>query len=137
MLERVASELIEATESIAFEELKFEKPGNLFDYFRRFYSSVIVTTAQLEICILNPGDVSICDGNISNAEFRTVPLIRFRKSLTTSLSSNVEPNGLDQAIKAKIRTVFVINASHLITVLNNWEVDSGSLSGFLSQFTYQ
>lgn len=134
MLERIASELIEATESIALEELKFIKPANVYSEFGRLYSSVIVTTAQLKICIFDPSDVSISDGNLSNAEFITVPFVRFRKSLTTSLSPNVKPTGLEQAIRGKTRTVFVINASSLIDIIKIWEIDNGSLTNILSHF---
>ncbi len=120
MLERVTSELVEATESIALEELKFEKPGNLSG-FLRIYCSVIITTAQIEICRFDPGDVSIENGELSNAEFETVPLVRFRKSLTTTLPPNVTPSGLGEAVRAKQRTVFVINAPNLAEILKKWE----------------
>ncbi len=121
MLERIASELVEATESIALEELQFEKPDDLLD-FRRLYYSVIITTAQLGICRFDPNDISVRNGDIANAEFESVPFVRFRKSLTTSLSPNIMPNNLREAAKARIRTVFIINALNVEEILRYWDV---------------
>ena len=121
MMERIASDLVDATESIALEEIKYEKPGILFE-FLRICSSVIVTTAEIVVCRFDPSDISIENGEISNAQFETVPLVRFRKSLTTELPSNLNPRNLAEAIKAKERTVFIVNASNFVSILTEWEI---------------
>jgi hypothetical protein len=121
MMERIASDLVDAAESIALEEIKYEKPGNLFE-FLRICSPVIVTTAEIIVCKFDPSEISIENGEISNAQFETVPLVRFRKSLTTELPSSLNPRNLAEAIKAKERTVFIVNASNFVSILNKWEI---------------
>src|SRR5208283_4505479 len=79
MLERVASELIEATEALAYEDLNL----NTKHTFVRIYVNVIITTAELHVCSVDPSTISIETGMIEDAKFKVVPFLRFRKSLYT------------------------------------------------------
>ncbi len=129
MLERVASELIEATESIAMEDFKIRSFNNDFKSLR-LYCPVIITTAEIQACIIDPNaDINIKNGEVSKAEFETVPLVRFRKSLTTKSSKHGALPSLSRTVKEKERTVFVINASNLAKILKEWDVNSGPWRG--------
>ena len=118
MLERVAAELVEATEALATEEYYLKK--NEYHYLNVFYS-IIVTTAELKICKFDPNKVSIKNGEIDNCEFESVPYLRFRKSLTARLNDNPCYNSIAEASKSMERTVFVINSEHFIDFLSEWE----------------
>ena len=119
MLERIASELVDATESFAKEEFK------LYDKresdFLGFYFSAIMTTAELKICKFKPEDISIENGELSKAEFTIVPFVRFRKCLTSTIHLNTPFKLIKEVAKAKERTVFVINATKMIDVLKDWD----------------
>lgn len=130
MLERIAAELVDATESIALEELELTML-NKKDYFRRIYWPVIITNAKLQVCIFNTDkDIKLEDGEILEAEFKEVPIVRFTKSLTTKLPKNVIPSSFKNAVKEKRRTVFVINASKIVEVLKEWNLKTGPWSNW-------
>lgn len=126
MLERTAAELLDATEAIAFEEYQLHKKDKT--RFLSFYCSVIATTAELRICTFNPEDISTEKGEIHKAEFRKVPFLRFRKSLSTRQPSHVGVKSFKEAIGAKERTVFVVNAEHIVEFVQSLEIqDSPSM----------
>ena len=113
MLERVAGDLVNAVEIFAAEELSRGKYDN--SDFKRFYIPTIVTTAELKICKFDPANISIKDGEIPNdAEFETVPFIRFRKSLSTKVAAMPT---LGRSIATRERTILIINSSHLTQML--------------------
>lgn len=120
MLERLSGNLLVALDCLAREEQairaarKFTSP--------QIYIPFIVTTAQLEVCRVNPEEISLLDGTIPAGNFEPVPFIRFRKSLTTRLSPNARPRDLKEANEDRERTVFVVNASELTNVLKQWQV---------------
>jgi len=122
MLEKVAAELVEATEALAKEEYHLfkDKP----DYIR-IYLNVIVTTAELKLCSFSPESVSIDNGLISSAQFKTVPYLRFRKSLSTKLIEDLNLSEWTHynLTRAKENTVFVVNSSHIMDFLNKREFD--------------
>ena len=126
MLERVASDIVSATEALALEEKDYQ--AQLKDPLRMYFS-VIVTTAKLQVCSFEPGKVSFLDGKVAETDFTEVPYIRFRKQLSTrpiSAQLNVV-SGLHEFIRAKEHTVFVVNAQELPKFLANFEVDRSSL----------
>jgi len=124
MLERVASELVDATEALAKEEFEL----NFGTTLMRYYFPVIVTTAELKVCNFDPGKINIATGEISDAVFSTVPAVRFHKTLSTPLSSSGSPldiafgsyKNLSSTHNDYVRTVLVINASHLVEFLEYW-----------------
>lgn len=120
MLERIAAELLEATEAIAYEEYQLHKKDK--SRFLSFYFSVIVTTAELQICTFTPDDICIVKGEIQKAEFRKVPFVRFRKSLSTRQQSEAGFKGIQDIIRAKGRTVFVINSTNIIDFIQNLDI---------------
>jgi len=128
MLERIASELIEATEALAQEDYYLNKEQG----FIRMYVNVIVTTAELHLCSFSPGDISIDAGMIDKAQFTSVPFLRFRKSLSTKLVSELNLKEKTQAslVKAKENTVFVVNSSRFEEFLNSFGIDDGYFKEF-------
>ncbi len=110
MLERIAAELVEATEAVAYEEYQLIKEES---YATNNYFTVIVTTAELHVCKFNPEDISITNGELDTAEFEVVPFVRFRKSLTTKQKSLKGIKSIKDLNKAKERTVFVVNSLNI------------------------
>jgi hypothetical protein len=129
MLERIAAELIEATEALAFEDLHLfsKKPE-----FVKIYLNIIITTADLSLCSFDPHDISISDGMIEKAEFESIPFLRFRKSLSTKSVSelNLEEMNSYNLTKAKENTVFVVNSKHLEDFLNEIEIGENIFRSF-------
>lgn len=124
LLENLASELVAATEAFAFEELSFSK-GISISYF-----PVIITTAELYVCKFDAKDIQIESGEITSAQFETVPFVRFRKSLTTQVSRFAikrPMNHLLEVAEAKERTVFVMNASKMKDILGDWKIAQRSI----------
>ncbi len=110
LLERIAAELIEATEALALQE-KRHAPAD-YDFYR-LYIPVIVTTAELIISHFEPESVSLKDGCLPpDSVFETVPYIRFRKSLATNLASSLGRD-IQEMHEMTERTVFIINAQRV------------------------
>jgi hypothetical protein len=114
MLERHAAALLSSLDALAIEELGLTAQH---DNHLRIYVPVIVTTARLSVCRFQIRDISLHDGKIQEAEFENVPIIRFRKSLSTIVNGEFSPEDLGSANRHKERTVLVINASSLTDVL--------------------
>jgi len=119
-LERIASILIRATESLANEEISFIKerstPG------LRFYFPTIITNANLVVCKYDHEKIDTSTGELDEGDFQSVPMIRFTKSLSSRVgtsfpSRNILVSGLESE-----RTIFVINSDELINILKReWE----------------
>src|SRR5690606_17953157 len=79
LIERAASELVEATEGIANEEraLSLGDRETL-----RIYFPVLVTTAKLFACLYRQESISLATGTIADAKFEEVPFVRFRKQVS-------------------------------------------------------
>lgn len=72
MLERIASDLVSATEAYAREEKPFQAAvGDAL----RMYFSVIVTTSSLKVCSFDPNQISLSDGKIDQSQFVEVPYV--------------------------------------------------------------
>lgn len=124
MLERIASELIEATEALAWEDYHLNSEQD----FIRMYASVIVTTAELHLCTFSPGDVLIDTGMIDRADFKLVPFVRFRKSLSTKPVSefNLKEKNDASLVRAKESMVFIVNSSNFEGFINGFEIDGSN-----------
>lgn len=124
MLERVAAELVSATEALANEELV---RGIIGKYRERRYFNVIVTTATIKICSIDPAKISITDGSIDNDKFavKEVPYLRFRKQLSFPVkeSNNIEAGNFYALNVEKENTVFIVNSLHLEDFLRNFTND--------------
>lgn len=125
MLEQTAAELLDATEAIALEEYQLHKKDKM--QFLSFYFSVIVTTAELQVCTFNPDDVCIEKGEMQKAEFRKVPFVRFRKSLSTRQTSHAGFKDFKEVIRAKERTVFVVNSASIIDFVQNLDIQDSPM----------
>lgn len=113
MLERLASELLQATESLAREQKAIDA-ANRSDVSRLWlYVPVVVTNARIVVCSFDPVAVSPTDGLLpSEAQFEEVPFVRFLKNL-----GNIEQvsslQDIRQANLAKNRSVIVVHAPKL------------------------
>lgn len=123
ILESLAAEVVDSIEGLAHEEVSIARSQNPACHLRLFIFPVIVTNAEIVVCRFDPARVSIDSGLLdsSDAEFETVPFIRFRKSLATQF-----PEGsyydLASANRARERTIFVANAASISKLLCGWQV---------------
>lgn len=117
MLERIGGELVEATEAIAFQEKQIYNNEKLL----RAYHPVIITTANLKVCKFSPASINDT-GEIAECEFEDVPFLRFHKCLGGQLNEPSKSTNLQEVLKEHERTIYVVNSSHLV--------------GFLSEFEY-
>ncbi len=122
MLERVASTLLRSVESLANEELTLGQGTVLLA--SRIYLPIIVTTATLKVCRFQTDQIDLSTGKLdtNNATLDTVPLIRFRKNLSTTTAPIISPNDLAKANTENERTVFIINAMELSNTLREWKI---------------
>ena len=127
LLEKIAHEVVIASEAAAHEELPFMVARS---YGFRCYAAVIVTTANLSISAIRDRDISLETGEASAQEITSVPWIKFRKQLSNELV--VEPEDLAwnfQSLSlAKEKVAYVVNAGHFATFLEKWGLISSSLA---------
>ena len=129
MLERIGGELVSATEALAHEERDFRSANQ---ETIRFYFNVVITTADLKIATFSPGDISLSDGTLANAQIEDVPFVRFRKQLSTRealLSPEDLGNGTSPAY-AKENTIFVVRANELLQFLGQFELSDDDFRMF-------
>ncbi len=126
MLERVAGECVSATEALAEEERRLLS-GEVESL--RMYGSVIVTTASLQVCAFDPGNISLENGMVANPNFTEVPYVRFRKQLSVRSPNkkSLAAQQLGAVAKAKEHTVFVVNSQAFKSFLEEWEVSNNGL----------
>jgi hypothetical protein len=126
MLERIASDVVAATEGIATEEKRLvARSGDSL----RMYFSVIATTARLMVCEFDPTRVNINNGAIEQGTFSEVPYVRFRKQLSTREVKWPIPlaGGARTLVNAKENTVFVVNSEHLLEFIGKFYVDDSAI----------
>ncbi|VXB72202.1 conserved hypothetical protein [Luteimonas sp. 9C] len=126
LLERLAHEVVTATEAVANEEYPHTVSRS---YGFRCYVSVIVTTAQLSASAIDAADISLANGEASSQQITEVPWIRFRKQLSNEFA--VAPEDLDWSFddisRSKEKVTFVVNSNHLVTFLDKWSLFNDSL----------
>ncbi len=119
LLESDAARLVCATEGLAREERKVltRRP-----FFVRVYANVIVTTAKLVVCKVDPQDISLVDGTASTNAFEEVPYIRFRKQLSTASPDFLSQlSDLCSLESRKENTVWIVNANAFVEFLSLFE----------------
>ena len=121
LLERISSQLITSIECLAHEEIEMTKHTKVERVY--IYVPVIVTTAQLELCHFDPQNIPLSDGKLSEGSFTTVPSVRFRKSLTTQLTSTSFVTDIREANEDTARTVLVVNSNSLCDILKSINID--------------
>lgn len=85
---------------------------------------------ELYVYEVKLSDIEITSGEIKNPEFKPVPFVRFRKSLTTDTSRFAVKREIRhpaELAEARERTVFVVNASSIKDFLGNWEISAGTI----------
>lgn len=115
LLEARCSQLLESVEGLGEEEARIARSSKLNSY-RLFIFPVLVTTAKIRVCFIDPGQINIADGNLSGLSTREVSFIRFRKSMATSFPDGKFDN-LRQAHSARERTVFIVNGESIVEFL--------------------
>lgn len=130
LLERIAGELISATEALAIEERDYlhESQESL-----RFYFNVIVTTAALKVATFSPSEISLSEGTIANAKFSDVPFVRVRKqfSMRSVTLSPQDWSRRDDPDYRRENTVFVVRADALLDFLYQFDIPSSSFRQFV------
>jgi len=125
MLERIAADLVSATEALAAEESPYlnQSPENL-----RAYVSIIVTTATLHVVQFDPASISLDTGKIPDGQASEVPAVRFRKQLSVHAPDlETGHQGDSHAVSlAKEHTVFIVNAVRFMDFLEQFEFDENA-----------
>jgi hypothetical protein len=124
LLERTAAELVESVEALAIQEKQLEDNRNNTGLsFGRIYVPVLVTTAELRVGLFDPKSISLTDGSLpTEATFKTVPYVRFRKSLTSRVISTAH-SSLQETYESTERTIFVVNAESFQVFLQEWGIN--------------
>lgn len=120
MLERIAGPLLRSTEVLADQELEFglDRPyGPAW-----IYIPAIVTNATLHMCRFNPEDIDLRSGELPDAEFEEVPMVRFRKALSTTMEGYVVDPTTGKVSLDQHRTVLVINSDNMAAIFSGVEV---------------
>lgn len=122
MLERIGSELVDATEGIAWQESEIANVSKSMSTktLVRAYHPVIVTSAPLQICKFSTNDINN-NGEVTACDFEEVPYIRFHKCLGGRLVDASDSSHLGEVLQIHERTVHVVNSSHLIDFLKEWD----------------
>jgi hypothetical protein len=109
LLERLAALVSRATESFGIQELTVERTASLD--LPTIYVLVIVSNVELFMCHADLAQIDIRTGCLSSDQvsFETIPLVRFRKPLTTQIDLSRFDDVSSVSWDAE-RTVFVINA---------------------------
>jgi hypothetical protein len=87
------------------------------------YIPCIITTAELVVAKVDPLQVSLEDGTVSDFEYDTVDYIMFRKSLVTDLSTGAAPADLADSNKDKERTLLIVNSKNIDSTLEHVAVN--------------
>lgn len=127
LLERLASEIVLATECIAKETAALTSEHNMS--YPYVYVPAIVTCADLFSVTINPERVSLEDGLIAEHNRERVSAIRFRKGLATSIQANRIPTDIREVNAQRERSVIVINSSHLGEILKSCGALCGDRAG--------
>ena len=127
MLERVAAQLLDATEAIADEQFRLDVAHRTNRRLQKIwvYTPVIVTSAQLSVCELDPSQISLADGLLpQQATFKHASVMRFTKNL--AFDTNIAEHTTLAAVNAsKDRTVFIVSSTSLIEFLNAFDWTGG------------
>jgi len=121
MLERLGGILLHSMESLAEEELRLGVPSP-YGGDRRFYFPFIVTNSQMYACFYDPEKVDLRSGELPEGDFEPISFIRYRKGLSTSMTVPGEIANLEQANRAKERTIFIVEGAKLSEILREWDM---------------
>ena len=131
LLERLSATLLTSVDGLAEEELSILRRQN--PEYSGFYLALIVTTADLQACRFRPDNVDLTTGEVKNAVFERVPFIRFRKAFSTEQPPNASPKDLREAAVGRQRSVIVVDATNLVSLLTELSV----VASFWSPYPWQ
>lgn len=120
MLERIAGPLLRSTEVLADQELGFGKDRPYGPAW--VYIPAIITNATLRVCKFDPETIDIQSGELPDAEFEEVPLVRFRKALSTTMEGRISDRSIEKVSLDQHRTVLVINSDNVAGIFGGVEV---------------
>jgi hypothetical protein len=113
LFEKICSDLLASVEMLANQDLQVE----IRDREYRVYFPLIITTAKLVAVEYDQNNLDIINGKfpkpILGEQIKEVPIIKFRKSFSTSIEYLNKVDSLDQAHQYSQRTVFVVNSEHI------------------------
>lgn len=126
LLERLCTTLLLSCDALAVQEAIGLERTNAS--WRGFFLPIVVTTAELYACKFRPTQVDL-SGVLSHGEYEPVPFIRFTKAFAPKLEGTpampienaVTPASLEDYSRAQQRTVFVVNAKSLVSLLSQFE----------------
>lgn len=122
-LDRIGATLVEATEQLAKDEKYLISYSS--GWVERCYIPVIVTTAKLIACRLDPSQVDIETGVPRNEEVDEVPYIRYRKQLSKRTVSGIPEENVREARLQEgpnESTLFIVNTAHLQSFLEKLKI---------------
>lgn len=122
VLERDFGILLRSAEALARDESSYAQGFGPATYL---YFPVLVTTATLQVCRVKPEDIDLGTGEIPNgkATFDDVQIVRFQKSLSSTVADLKRPQSLREDFQQSERTVFVVKSTEFATFLGwlNWD----------------
>ena len=126
MLERIASQLLQATESIGAqhqERLATRSPQQ--PNVPALFFPIVVTNASLLLADFPVEAISLHAGDLPDAEttFTKQPFVRFQKSFTTLPVGEKKETRLDSANYQDQRTIWIVQASYLARFLEGWALN--------------
>jgi hypothetical protein len=122
-LEKWAGELLMSLESFSqrYYSLIPEQTLGQYPPFAAYYLPVIVTTADLNVVIVDPTDkgIDITKGVVLDSEIESVDYLRFCKNLATGFKDNPERTIIDfnKLDRENDRTILIVKAEHFIDFL--------------------
>lgn len=126
MLERIAAQVVSAADGLCADLVTLHERSAR----TKVVVPVIVTNADLVIAQFDPSTVDLSVAEVTNAEFTSVPHVRFRKTLhRATLDLDYEPEELRDLTESSVRTVFVVRASALTDWLCELETSPNDGSG--------
>ena len=118
LLERLAGQAVASAEGIAQDLLTITEQAAA----SHVVIPVIVTTADLKLCLFDPASVDVSKGELDSATFEEVPHVRFRKSLAPSAHpGDYEPESLKDLRFASVRTVLIVGAANFVDWLSRFD----------------
>jgi hypothetical protein len=126
MLERIAGDLVRASESLARDEAKTKRrrSGSVAAFL-----PVVVTNARLYVCRVDPQQVDLATGVLpSTANFEEVTALKFQKATATDLRNSGDQRSIQEMLLTRERSVVVVNVEHLSEWLNSVSEKANGLS---------
>jgi hypothetical protein len=123
LLERIAAEVVRATEAVASQNLGIHRQKK--SLLRHAYVPVIVSTARLFVCDFDPRRFDPQSGEIPDNEFTEFPMVRFSKSFSHPTQFRVA-DSLERISDLSGNSVLVVQAMYFLEFLRNWHLEASN-----------